>query len=52
MGRILCWLGRHRFVQEVFRDRIGDWFCIRPKCLAAKSLLSGKVYRREPLFRR
>lgn len=48
--RLLCWLGWHEWATECVVGMLGDKFCVREKCLAGKSLMTGRVYRRASLF--
>lgn len=49
--RLLCWLGLHKWAWNMVGNAIvGDRFCVRKGCLTSKSMLSGKVYKRRPLF--
>lgn len=51
MSRFLCWLGFHDWAWNKVGGSVGDQFCTRPGCLASKSTLSGRVYKRESLFK-
>lgn len=49
--RFFCWLGLHKWAWNMVANAIvGDRFCTRKGCLASKSVLSGKAYKRSPLF--
>ena len=49
--KFLCRIGFHRFRWNTFGMRVTDPFCTRDGCLASRSVLTGKVYERKPLFK-
>lgn len=50
--RLLCWLRLHKWAWNTFAGsgRVDGQFCTRKGCLASRFALTGKVYKRQPLF--